>query len=327
MGSTGTPGLGKLTIVSVGTGGLPRRLERASAGRTQNVTVALHALMSVMDDTRHSALAMMQWMSDCPTPWRINSEIGSARRRFPRRATVPLPALRRAAGARLAGAEPRLKLSAEGSSRACARWTTRTASRSPTRSAAHGGGAAGEGGAPARGRGAPARASPHSLVTPASIRVFTLASAGKLRRCAGPHYVTLLDHHVAVGDPASARRDACRPAGSPGPRFLSRPRQAQISVRIRRREPFGRLVEDEQLRIGHQCAADREHLLLAAGKLVAHVGAALGEAREEVVDAGSVHRASPCLAAAVSDQVLLHGQSRKHIRPSGTSPSPRCAMR
>ena len=34
-----------------------------------------------------------------------------------------------------------------------------------------------------------------------------------------------------------------------------------------RREPLGRLVEQQQLRAGAQDAADRQHLLLAAGQL------------------------------------------------------------
>ena len=36
-----------------------------------------------MDDTSGLALAMMQWMGDCPTPWRINSEINEVRDVFP----------------------------------------------------------------------------------------------------------------------------------------------------------------------------------------------------------------------------------------------------
>ena len=51
-----------------------------------------------------------------------------------------------------------------------------------------------------------------------------------------------------------------------------------------RREALERLVEQQQRRIGHQRARDRQHLLLAAGELVAHVAAPLGEAREQLVD-------------------------------------------
>ena len=54
----------------------------------------------------------------------------------------------------------------------------------------------------------------------------------------------------------------------------------------RRREPLGGLVHDQQLRVRQERAADREHLLLAAGELRAAVLLALGEAREELVDRG-----------------------------------------
>jgi hypothetical protein len=65
----------KLTIVSIGTGGYRQRLDRASLGRMQNITVALHALRTVMDDSQGLALALMQWFGHSPTPWLVNSEI------------------------------------------------------------------------------------------------------------------------------------------------------------------------------------------------------------------------------------------------------------
>ena len=52
-----------------------------------------------------------------------------------------------------------------------------------------------------------------------------------------------------------------------------------------RREALKRLVEQDNARIEDQRTADREHLLLAAGELVAEIAAALGEAREQLVDA------------------------------------------
>ena len=102
---------------------------------------------------------------------------------------------------------------------------------------------------------------------------------------------------------SSRRRSARRPsrAGarrspSPSPRFCSTSRIARpsaasvrkVSIRLlddRRREALGRLVHDQQPRVEQQRAADREHLLLAAGELRAAVPAALGEAREQLVDA------------------------------------------
>jgi Patatin-like phospholipase len=68
-------GRDKLTIVSIGTGGYRQRLDRASLGRMQNITVALHALKTVMDDSQGLALALMQWFGQSPTPWSVNSEM------------------------------------------------------------------------------------------------------------------------------------------------------------------------------------------------------------------------------------------------------------
>src|SRR5437763_3974478 len=49
-------------------------------------------------------------------------------------------------------------------------------------------------------------------------------------------------------------------------------------------EAFERLVEQEDFRIEHQRAADRQHLLLAARELISHVASPLGEARKQLVD-------------------------------------------
>ena len=52
-----------------------------------------------------------------------------------------------------------------------------------------------------------------------------------------------------------------------------------------RRQPLGRLVHHQQAGIEQKRAADRQHLLLAAGELEAAVAAPLGQAREKLVDA------------------------------------------
>ena len=74
----------------------------------------------------------------------------------------------------------------------------------------------------------------------------------------------------------------------------------------RRREPFRGLVHDQERRVRQQRAADREHLLLSTGELRAAVLAALGEPREELVDA--LDRPAPGAASAPGDhpQVLVH---------------------
>src|SRR5439155_18451271 len=69
-----------------------------------------------------------------------------------------------------------------------------------------------------------------------------------------------------------------------------------------RRQALERLVEQQELRISHQGAGDRQHLLLAARELVAHVDAALGEARKERVDRGE----APAPGTSGDAQVLFY---------------------
>ena len=76
-----------------------------------------------------------------------------------------------------------------------------------------------------------------------------------------------------------------------------------------RREALGRLVEQHELGIEHQRAGDRQHLLLAAGELVAEVGAALLEAREHLV--GPRH--GPGARTGDGRQVLLDGQRLEDV--------------
>lgn len=73
----------KLTIVSIGTGGYRDRLNAASLGRMKNITIALHALRTIIDDSSGLVLALMQWLGTSPTPWRVNSEIGDLAEQFP----------------------------------------------------------------------------------------------------------------------------------------------------------------------------------------------------------------------------------------------------
>ena len=52
-----------------------------------------------------------------------------------------------------------------------------------------------------------------------------------------------------------------------------------------RRQSLGRLVHDQEMRIGQKRARDRQHLLLAAGELTAAMVLAFGQPREGLVDA------------------------------------------
>jgi len=82
-----------------------------------------------------------------------------------------------------------------------------------------------------------------------------------------------------------------------------------------RRQPVGRLVEQQQPGVAEQRSPDREHLLLAAGQLVPAVAAAVRQPREQVVDAlarpGAVTGRRPRRDA----EVLLDGQRREDAPP------------
>src|SRR5262245_14989733 len=74
-----------------------------------------------------------------------------------------------------------------------------------------------------------------------------------------------------------------------------------------RRQAFQRLVEQQQRRVGHESAGDRQHLLLASGELIAHVGTSLGEARKHTIDGPQVPAARP----RSHGEVLLDRQGRE----------------
>ncbi len=78
-----------------------------------------------------------------------------------------------------------------------------------------------------------------------------------------------------------------------------------------RREPLGRLVHDQELRIEQQRATDREHLLLAAGELRSAVPLPLGKAREELVHTLWGPTAVTTVAAADHAEVLVDAERGK----------------
>ena len=77
-----------------------------------------------------------------------------------------------------------------------------------------------------------------------------------------------------------------------------------------RREPFGGLVHHQQARLEQQGAADRQHLLLAAGKLRAAMALALCQPREHGIDA--LHVTPPRCHEA---QRLVHRERGPHAPP------------
>jgi hypothetical protein len=91
-----------------------------------------------------------------------------------------------------------------------------------------------------------------------------------------------------------------------------------------RREAERRLVEDQQARLAHQPASDRQHLLLAARQRAGRLGPALLEAREDLDHAFEIARAV-LLAAPIGAEleVVPHREIGKHAPPLGHLDQPR----
>ena len=87
------------------------------------------------------------------------------------------------------------------------------------------------------------------------------------------------------------------------------------------------LVEEQQLHVARERAADREHLLLAAGKRRALLLPALSEPGEEVVDA--FDRPAVWRGDLRQLDILLHGESRDDppILRHQSDPGARCLVR
>ncbi len=86
-----------------------------------------------------------------------------------------------------------------------------------------------------------------------------------------------------------------------------------------RREPHRRLVEQQQLRLRHQRARHREHLLLAAGQRAGGLPAALLEAGKEIEHALDVVLDRGPVAADVGAhrEIFLDGQRAEHAAALG----------
>ena len=83
-----------------------------------------------------------------------------------------------------------------------------------------------------------------------------------------------------------------------------------------RGEPFGRLVEQEEFRAGHEGPGDGEHLLLAAAQVPCPPCLDLSQGREETVYALLVPLVGP--AEWVISRLSSTDRSAKTLRSSGT---------
>src|SRR5258708_4346970 len=126
----------------------------------------------------------------------------------------------------------------------------------------------------------------------AEIAVLQLGVRCEIGRAAAPDHASFFQHVMTVG--YLAQRSDVLVDDKDGKSFRFQLRDRAVYLRPNeRREAFGGLVEDQQARIGHQRAPDGEHLLLAAGELVAVVAMAGLELREERLHAPERPRAAP----------------------------------
>ena len=67
----------RLSVTSIGTGTYRPTFTYSEEGFGRFAKLAYYALMSLMTDAETLTLAQMQWMGECLTPWKINSEVGT----------------------------------------------------------------------------------------------------------------------------------------------------------------------------------------------------------------------------------------------------------
>src|SRR5213083_337902 len=161
----------------------------------------------------------------------------------------------------------------------------------------------------------------------AQVAVMDVLAGPELGRGAAPDDLALLEDVVRVGDP----RQRGQVLVDQQDRLSARLEVLEAAPDLRpdeRGEPLRRLVTDEQARVRHEGAADREHLLLAAGERApedALPGRELGEEVEDLLD-------RPRVGVAVRrgrDQVLTHREVREDLTALGheADPGPRHAVR
>src|SRR4051812_33431071 len=85
----------------------------------------------------------------------------------------------------------------------------------------------------------------------------------------------------------------------------------EVPLDENRSQSHGRLVHEQQLRLGHESSSHGHHLLLAAGERPGELGAALVQKREEVVDAVVGFVRAAALQVGAHLEVLAHGHRRE----------------
>ena len=151
----------------------------------------------------------------------------------------------------------------------------------------------------------------------AQIGAAQLVAGQQLGGRAGKSQRAVLQHVGAVGD-LERLADVLLDEQHRQAVVAQAPDQREHLLDEDRRQAERRFVEDEQARLGHQAAADRQHLLLAAAHRAGPLALALGKAREGGEDALEV----ACLALVRAGiraelQVLAHAEVGEDAPPLG----------
>ena len=162
-----------------------------------------------------------------------------------------------------------------------------------------------------RGRGSGlVRLAGCGLGHPAEIAVTHLLVLGELGGAALERHPADLEHDRAIRDRERHRRVLLDEHDGDALAVDLADHLAELLDDARRQAQRG-LVEQQHARAGHQRAADREHLLLAAGEQAGGLAGALGENREQLVDpaAGALARRLVACRQASGAEVLRDRQA------------------
>src|SRR6185436_1473920 len=129
------------------------------------------------------------------------------------------------------------------------------------------------------------------------------------------HDAAILEHVAAVRELERARH-VLLDEHDRGAAAVDRLKRLEDQLHRQGREPEARLVQQKKPRAGHEPAADRAHLLLAARQGAGELPLALAQPRKELEDAlERLVPPAPVRRAATELEVVAHRHGRKELAP------------